>query len=133
MSFVSAASLLLALAQPAVPAGCEEDAPVRDPKVCKPLYSEGDFTIYSMESVAVGTGEEMMRVRQMTRHCGLANRIDGVGGVDLAVYDIFDATKESRECVRSTIARQAPELVYTQERFDALFQTAPPLPDKPRR
>ena len=127
MSISMIASLFLATAQATVPTGCEEKAPVRDPQICEPLFSEGDFVIYSMESVAVGTAKEMQRIREMTSHCGLSNRIDHLGGIDLAVFDIFDATAQSRACVRDWIAENAPELVYSQERFDERFQTALPI------
>ena len=127
MSIQIIGSVFLATAQATVPAGCEENSPVRDPQICEPLYSEGDFVIYSIESVAVGTAEEMQHVREMTGHCGLSNRIDHLGGIDLAVYDIFDATIQSRACVREWIAENAPELVYSQERFDKRFQTALPI------
>lgn len=127
MSVLAAVSLVLVSAQASVPVGCEAEAPVRDPEICEPLYSEGDFTVYSMESVAVGSTEEMRRIREMTRHCGLTNRIDHLGGVDLAVYDIFDATTKARACVRDWVAENAPELVYSEQRFNEKFQSAPPL------
>lgn len=125
-------ALALAATEPApntVP-GCEERAPIRDPAVCAPLYDDGEFVIQNMESVAVGTTEEMERVRKGTRHCGLDNRIDGVGAVDLAVYDIFNATESSRACVRDWIRDNAPELVFSEERFNEKFATAPPLPSR---
>lgn len=124
--------LALALAatgpSPDTTPGCEERAPIRDPAVCAPLYDDGDYVIQNVESVAVGSTEEMRRVRKETGHCGLDNRIDGVGAVDLAVYDIFNATEASRACVRDWIRDNAPELVFSEERFEQKFETAPPLP-----
>lgn len=126
-------ALALAATEPApqVPPGCEERAPIRDPAVCAPLYAEGDYVIQNMESVAVGSIEELQRIREMTRHCGLANRIDGVGLVDLAVYDIFNATEQSRDCVIDLIRESAPDLVFTQERFDQRFEAAVENQDRP--
>ncbi|WP_285710583.1 hypothetical protein [Erythrobacter oryzae] len=125
-------ALVLAAADPApdVAPGCEERAPIRDPAVCAPLYDDGEYVIQNMESVAVGTTEDMQRVRKGTQHCGLDNRIDGVGAVDLAVYDIFNATEASRACVRDWIRDNAPELVFSEERFEQKFETAPPLPPR---
>jgi hypothetical protein len=126
-------ALALAASEPApdVPPGCEERAPIRDPAVCAPLYAEDGYVIQNMESVAVGLIAEMQRVREMTQHCGLANRIDGVGLVDLAVYDIFNATPQSRACVIDVIREKAPDLVFTQERFDQRFEAAAEKQDRP--
>ena len=60
----------------------------------------------------------------MTRHCGLDSRIDGIGVGDLAVYDIFNATEESRTCVIDVIRQNAPDLAFTQERLDERFEAA---------
>ena len=127
MSVFAMVLLILASESSSVPSGCEATSPVRDPQICEPLYSEGEFTIYSMESVAVGSHAEMSRIRKMTQHCGLSNRIDGVGSVDLAVYDIFDATEVSRACVRDWIAENVPELSFSEEQLDEKFESAPPL------
>ncbi|WP_143738149.1 hypothetical protein [Erythrobacter donghaensis] len=121
-------ALALAATEPAPdvpPPGCEERAPIRDPAVCAPLYDDGTFVIQNMESVAVGSTAEMEHVWAMTRHCGLDNRIDGVGKVDIAVYDIFNATEQSRACVIDWIRENALDLVFTQERFDQRFEAAP--------
>lgn len=130
---IAALALALAASEPApqMPAGCEERAPIRDPAVCAPLYDGGTYVIQNMESVAVGSIEELQRVREMTRHCGLANRIDGVGLGDLAVYDIFNATEQSRACVIDTIREQAPDLAFSQERFDQRFEAAAEHLDQP--
>lgn len=122
--------LSLAAAQEPVrqdPIGCEQDAPVRDPNQCAPLYEEDDFKIYSIESVAVGSIEEMKSIRPKARECGLTNRMDYLGLVDLAVFDIFDATQESRECMISWIETEMPHLRYSKERFDERFREAPLL------
>lgn len=132
IGLLAAAAIAAASAPDTVP-GCEERAPIRDPAVCAPLYDDGEYVIQNMESVAVGTTEEMRRVRAMTQHCDLDNRIDGVGGIDLAVYDIFNATKASRACVRDWIRDNAPELIFSEERFDEKFASAPPLPPKSER
>jgi hypothetical protein len=126
-------ALALAASEPApqVPPGCEERAPIRDPAICAPLYADGANVIQNMESVAVGSIVEMQRVRDMTRHCGLANRIDGVGVGDLAVYDIFNATERSRACVIATIRETAPDLAFSQERFDQRFEAAAENQDRP--
>lgn len=126
--------LALALAAtslaPEVSSGCEERSPIRDPAVCAPLYDDGETVIQNMESVAVGSIEEMERVREMTRHCGLANRIDGVGLVDLGVYDIINADERSRACVRDWIRDHAPELTFSEQRFDEKFNVARLLPPR---
>ena len=126
-------ALALAASEPApdVPPGCEERAPIRDPAVCAPLYSEDGYVIQNMESVAVGTIAEMQRIREMTRHCGLANRIDGVGLADLAIYDIVNATDQSRACVIEAIRENAPDLAFTQQRFDQKFDAAAANQDQP--
>ncbi len=120
------ALLALALAAtdppPEVAPGCEQWAPIRDPAVCAPLVADGDYVIQNMESVAVGSIEEMRRVREMTRHCGVANRIDGAGPVDLGVYDIINANEKSRACVRDWIRDNAPELTFSEQRFDEKFE-----------
>ena len=125
-------ALALPVTEPApdVAPGCEARSPIRDPAVCAPLYDDGDYVIQNMESVAVGTTEEMRRIRKETQHCGLDNRIDGVGGMDIAVYDIFNATETSRACVRDWIRDNAPELIFSEERFNEKFATAPPLPSR---
>ena len=127
--------LALALAAtepvPAVVPGCEARAPIRDPAVCAPLYADGTYVVQNVESVAVGSIEELQRIREITRHCGLANRIDGVGLVDLAVFDIFNATAQSRACVIDLIRENTPDLVFTQERFDQRFEAAVENQDRP--
>lgn len=123
MSVLAMALLALAVEPASVPAGCEADSPVRDPQICEPLYSGPDITIYSIESVAVGSVAEMKRIREMTQHCGLSNRIDGVGTIDLAVYDIVDATNESRACVRDWIDENVPDLSFSEERFNEKFES----------
>lgn len=114
--------LALALAAtgpaPDVAPGCEERSPIRDPAVCAPLVADGDYVIQNMESVAVGSIEEMRRVREMTRHCGVANRIDHAGELDLGVYDIINANEKSRACVRDWIRDHAPALTFSEQRFD---------------
>ena len=126
-------ALALAVSEPApqVPPGCEERAPIRDPAVCAPLYSDGTYVIQNVESVAVGSIEELQRIREMTRHCGLDNRIDGVGLSDLAVFDIFNATEQSRACVIDAIREKAPDLAFSQERFDQRFEAAAEKQDRP--
>jgi hypothetical protein len=126
---------LLALAlvagdpQPDIVPGCEPDAPIRDPAVCKPLYDDGTYVIQNVESVAVGTKEEMKRVREMTRHCELANRIDGVGAVDVSVYDIVNADTVSRACVIGWINENAPNLAFSEEKYKQRLKDAPLLED----
>lgn len=127
------ALLLLSLAQADVPddqpPGCEHTAPVRDTAVCKPFNEGESYLIYSIESVAVGTIAEMKNLRAQTRNCGLDNRIDGLGGIDLAVYDIFNATEESRHCVLDWISANAPDLAFSEERLSQKFEKAPSLND----
>jgi hypothetical protein len=119
-------SLMLALASnpEPIPAGCEPDSPVRDPENCDPPYSGGEFVLYSMESVAVGTIAEMKLMRPRARECGLSNRIDYVGDLDLAVFDIVNADKDSRVCIRSWIESEYPNLVYSKKQFDEAFERA---------
>lgn len=118
----------LAASEPtATASGCEPHAPIRDPAVCEPLYDDGTYVIQNMESVAVDTNEEMKRVREMTRHCDLDNRIDGVGGVDVSVYDIVNADNNSRSCVIGWINENAPELAFSKEKYKQRFEDAPPL------
>jgi hypothetical protein len=120
--------LSLAFAQPqsALPPGCELDAPVRDPAVCEPLYDDdGNYVIWNVESVAVGTIKEMKRVREMTKHCNVDNRIDYLGGVDLAVFDIVNADHVSRVCVTGWISENRSDLEYSEPRFEQKFKDAP--------
>jgi hypothetical protein len=116
--------LALALAvgdrQPETLTGCEPEAPIRDPAKCAPLYDDGTTVIQNMESVALGTEEQMEKLRQQTRHCGLASRIDGVGSV-VYVYDIINADAKSRACIRDWIAQNAPELAFSEEKLDSYF------------
>ncbi len=122
---IFALTLLLFASEPkSVPVGCEPDSPVRDPQVCAPLVSGGDRTIYSMESVAFGSVNEMNLLRVMTQHCGLSNRIDHIGSVGLVVYDIFNATIDSRECVRRWIDENMPENSFSEERFNEEYEWA---------
>lgn len=100
--------------------GCEQNSPLRDPAVCKPLYDDGTYVIQNMESVALGTREQMEDLRKQTRHCGLANRIDGVGSV-VYVYDIINANAKSRACVKDWIARNAPDLTFSEAKLDSYF------------
>lgn len=106
--------------QPESLAGCEPEAPVRDPARCAPLYDDGTTVIQNMESVALGTWEQMENLSQQTRHCGLASRVDGVGSV-VYVYDIINADTKSRACVRDWIAQNAPELAFSEEKLDSYF------------
>jgi hypothetical protein len=127
---ISLLILSLVLAEPPkepVP-GCEVNSPVRDPAVCEPLYDDdGDYVIYNIESVAVGSIEEMKRVRQMTKHCNVDNRIDYLGVVDFAVYDIVNANQASRGCVTELISEKLSDLVYSEQRFEQKFEDAPLL------
>jgi hypothetical protein len=119
-------SLILAEAPQSLPPGCEADAPVRDPAVCKPLYDDGgDYVIFNIESVAVGSIEELKRVREMTKQCNVDNRIDYVGRVDLAVYDIVNANSVSRACVTDLISENFSDLIYSERRFEQKFSAAP--------
>lgn len=115
---------LLSLAQVDEPYGasasCEVTAPLRDPARCDPLYDDGAFEIYSIESVALGTLEQMQNLRQQTDNCEVSNRIDGVG-TTVYVYDIVNANKESRSCVKKWILENIPELAFTEEKLDAYF------------
>jgi hypothetical protein len=122
-------ALALAASEPpsdTVP-GCEPEAPIRDPAKCAPLYDDGTTVIQNMESVAVGTNEEMKLVREMTRHCELANRIDGVGAVDVSVYDIVNADANSRACVIGWITENAPSLAFSEEKYKQRLEDAPLL------
>lgn len=127
------ALLLLSLAHAEVPddqpPGCELTAPIRDSAVCKPFNEGESYLIFSIESVAVGSTAEMNNVRAQTRNCGLDNRIDGFGGMDLAVYDIFNADKKSRQCVLDWISANAPDLAFSEERLSQKFENAPLLKD----
>ena len=123
------ALLALSTGPAEAPAGCDLKSPLRDPEVCEPLYDDGTYLIYNMESVAVGSVTEIKRVREMTQHCDVSNRIDYVGQVDIAVYDIVNANKQSRDCVRGWIELNAPELKYSEESFQKKFQDAPLLLD----
>ena len=100
--------------------GCEPEAPIRDRGKCAPLYDDGETVIQNMESVAIGTKEQMENLRQQTRHCGLANRIDGVGSV-VYVYDIINADAKSRACIRDWLAQNAPELAFSEAKLDSYF------------
>ncbi|MDJ0643272.1 MAG: hypothetical protein QNJ15_10665 [Erythrobacter sp.] len=123
------AQLLLALAlasdEPQHPDGCAPESPVRDPEICEPLYEEGNFTLYSIESVAVGSVAEMKEIRPKARECGLSNRIDYVGELDVAIFDIIDASRESRNCLLAWIEREIPHLKYSEERLSKRFREAP--------
>jgi hypothetical protein len=106
--------------------GCEVNVQVRDPAVCEPLYDDdGDYVIYNVESVAVGSIEEMKRVRQMTKHCNVDNRIDYLGGVDLAVYDIVNADRNSRVCVTGLISENFSDLIISAQKLEQKFAEAP--------
>lgn len=114
--------LALAVSEPvadAVP-GCEPEAPIRDPAKCAPLFDDGTTVIQNMESVALGTKEQLENLWQQTRHCGLASRIDGVGSV-VYVYDIINADAKSRACIRDWIAQNAPDLAFSEEKLDSYF------------
>lgn len=121
-------SLVLADAPQSVTPGCEAHAPVRDPALCEPLYDDGgDYVVYSMESVAVGSEEEMKRIRAMTKHCNVDNRIDYLGGVDLAVYDIVNADQASRVCVTGWISENQSDLIFSEQLLQQKFKDAPIL------
>ena len=84
--------------------GCEPEAPIRDPAKCAPLFDDGTIVIQNMESVALGTWEQMENLTKRTRHCALASRIT-----------------KSRACVRDWIAQNAPELAFSEEKLDSYF------------
>ena len=120
-------SLVLAGTPQSVPPGCEAHAPVRDPALCEPLYDDGNYVIWNVESVAVGTIEEMKRVREMTKQCNVDNRIDGVGKVDLAVYDIINADQPSRACVTGWISQNQSDLIFSEQSLQQKFEEEPLL------
>ncbi len=113
-------SLVTSQPAPGATPGCEPDTPIRDRAVCAPLYDDGTYVIQNMESVALGTEEQMENLRQQTRHCRLANRIDGVGSV-VYVFDIINADATSRARVKDWIAQNAPELAFTEAKLDSHF------------
>jgi hypothetical protein len=116
--------LALALAasdpQPDTVPGCEPEAPIRDPAKCAPLYDDGEIVIQNMESVALGTMEQMENLRQQTRQCGLASCIDGVGSI-VFVYDIINADAKSRACIKDWISKNAPHLAFSEAKLDSYF------------
>ena len=118
------ASLILALAASATPdqqnTQCAVTAPIRDPEVCERLLEIGEVTIYNIESVAVGTFDQMREFRQDIAHCRLASRIDGVDS-RIAVYDIINADKNGRACVIKWIDTNAPELKFSEEKLNSYF------------
>ena len=129
MMLLTIALLALSTGPAELPDGCDVKSPLRDPERCEPLYDDGTYVIYNMESVAVGSVEEIKRVREMTQHCDVANRIDYVGQVDIAVYDIVNANEQSRNCVRRWIELNAPELEYSEKSFREKFDDASLLSD----
>lgn len=115
------ASLILAMASPGAPHDqCAVDAPIRDPKICEPIFEVDGVAIYNIESVAVGTIERMHQFRQDIAHCGLASRIDGVDS-RVAVYDIVNADVQRRACVLTWIDTNAPELRFSEEKLASYF------------
>jgi hypothetical protein len=127
---ISILVLSLLLAEPPMePApGCEANSPVRDPAICEPLYDDGsEYKIYNMESVAVGSVKEIKRVREMTRHCNVDNRIDYVGPVDLVIYDIVNADQVSTACVTGWISQNQSGLIFSEQSFQQKYRDAPIL------
>ena len=118
------ASLVLALATPGELVEpqdrCAVTAPIRDPKICEPIFEAEDVVIYSIESVAMGTFEQMYQFREDIAHCGLDSRIDGVDS-RIAVYDIFNADEDSRACVLTWIETNEPELRFSEEKLASYF------------
>jgi len=114
--------LALAASEPAADTalGCEPEAPIRDPAKCAPLCKDGEIVIQNMESVALGTWEQMENLSVQKRHCGLAARIDGVGSV-VYIYDIINADAKSRACVKDWIAHNAPDLAFSKAKLDSYF------------
>ena len=117
-------SLILSLASPAIQdvpnEQCALSAPIRDPKVCEPIFEVDGVAIYNLESVAVGTIDRMVQFRQDIAHCGLASRIDGVDS-RIAVYDIVNADEQSRACVLTWIETNEPELKFSEEKLASFF------------
>ena len=118
-------ALLLAHSDPPEPDVCAPNLPVRDPALCDPLNDEGEFKLYSIESVAVGSVAEMKAIRPKARECALANRIDYVGEMDVAIFDIINASHESRDCIIGWINNEIPHLRFSEERLSKRFSEAP--------
>ena len=98
---------------------CAEPKSEREEQICSHLEKIENLEIRSVESVAVGSHEQMLDIRPRARGCRLLNRIDYVGE-NVSVFDIINADQESRRCLVDWIRANKPELLFTSERLERL-------------
>jgi len=100
---------------------CVDPKSEKDIAICQYLKAWEELEIRSVDSVAVGTREQLLPVREQARNCGLMNRIDYVG-TKVAVFDIINADGEGRECLGLWLQEHAPDLIFSEDRLDALMR-----------
>ena len=128
-------SILLVLAL-TVPQGvgdlrerCSDPVGDQDAAQCSYLKQIDELEIRSVESVAVGTEDEMRSLRPKARKCGLINRIDYVGP-EVSVFDIVNAEPKQRDCLTSWIEAKAPHLAFSESKLQSLVAASSLLENK---
>lgn len=114
---------MAATSQPIIPREvCTIPKSESDGELCFWLQLMGLEELRTAESIGVGVGDDIERLRSKARECGLVHRIDYVG-TRVAVLDIFNADEASRSCLLSWIRESDPELEFSDERLGELLQT----------
>lgn len=127
MSLLLALTLLAASAPPAYEEQCADPTSERDRQICAYMKRVLELEIRTVETVAVGTIEQLKSIRPQARKCELLNRIDPVGidplGNEVSVLDIINASDAGRLCLTAWIKENAPQLEFSEEKLNALLNS----------
>ena len=121
MSTFSVSVVAVALLQPSVDDHCAEPVRANDVQFCKYLDVIRNLEIESVDSVAMGTHEEMLALRSRARECGLMNRIDYVGK-NISTFDVVNADPASKACLVKWIEKNSPALAFSEEKMEQLIK-----------
>lgn len=121
MSILSVSVFAVALMQPTVDDRCAVPVKTSDVQFCKYLDVITKLEIESVDSVAIGSHEDMLALRPRARKCGLLNRIDYVGE-SVSTFDIVNADTASKACLVKWIEKNNPVLVFSEEKLEQLIR-----------
>ncbi len=114
---------LLANGDVAANSYCNSPQTERDVAVCRYLQAVEKLEIRTVESVAVGSQEQMLALRSQARECGLINRVDHIGE-HVSTFDIINADTESKKCLVDWLEINKPKLVFSEERLKRLISAS---------
>ncbi len=120
---IALAFMLLITPSEAVVVDCSALNDEQEARRCEYLENLQKFEIQSVESVGVGTEEQMRTLRAQARACGLSNRIDYVAP-SVSVFDIINADADQKLCIVNWIDATAPDLVFTEAKLGNLIRNS---------